>query len=183
MAKKRKKDITTNKEKSKFLGKVQRHASYKDLKRQAVILGMPFPDVINASIGELSGYIAETNNTPDLTLIDKFDDYLEKHLIDIGYTRKDVMLDSRFRLGFIGEEDPETGEKKKKRVPGIKKERKPKRERDEHGFVKGTKKSFVIDRALQGMPLEKIVEEFVKAYPGSSEKSVKIWYRKGLKLK
>lgn len=181
--KKLKEPKSTNKAKAKFLGKTMKQTSYKDLKRQAVALGMPFPDVINASIGQLSNFIAETDNTPDTSLIDKYDDYVEKCLMEIGYNKRDAIMNARLRLGFIGEEDPETGEKRMKRVPGIKKEKKPKREKTEQGFVKGTKKSFVMELAIKGLSLEEVTTKFKKAYPDGNDKSVKIWYRQGIKLK
>ena len=50
MAKKKKDKPAPSKEKQNFLGAAGRNMKYKDLKRKAVILGMPFPDACAAGV-------------------------------------------------------------------------------------------------------------------------------------
>ena len=48
--KKKKNKPAPSKEKASFLGHAGRNMTYRDLKRKAVILGMPFPDACAAGI-------------------------------------------------------------------------------------------------------------------------------------
>ena len=53
MAKKKKDKPAPSREKQNFLGAAGRNMKYKDLKRKAVILGMPFPDACAAGVFDL----------------------------------------------------------------------------------------------------------------------------------
>ena len=82
MAKKKRKDLKApSKEKSNFLGASGRNMTYKDLKRKAIILGMPFPDACSAGVFDLLHYIQSSEERPDKSLIDKYDDDLKNELI------------------------------------------------------------------------------------------------------
>lgn len=123
MAKKSRKDLKApSKEKSNFLGASGRNMTYKDLKRKAIILGMPFPDACSAGVFDLLHFINVSEEKPDRSLIDKYDDWMDKQLENIGYSKDDPLRNSRLRLGFLGEEG-ENGQRRTKRVPGIKKPR------------------------------------------------------------
>lgn len=105
MAKKSRKDMKApSKEKSNFLGASGRNMTYKDLKRKAIILGMPFPDACSAGVFDLLHYINVSEEKPDKSLIDKYDDWMDKQLENIGYSKDDPLRNSRLRLGFLGEE-------------------------------------------------------------------------------
>ena len=87
MAKKKRKDLKApSKEKSNFLGASGRNMTYKDLKRKAIILGMPFPDACSAGVFDLLHYIQSSEERPDKSIIDKYDDWMDKYalLIDLG---------------------------------------------------------------------------------------------------
>ena len=71
MAKKKKDKPAPSKEKQNFLGAAGRNMKYKDLKRKAVILGMPFPDACSAGVFDLLHYIQSSEERPDKSLIDK----------------------------------------------------------------------------------------------------------------
>ena len=144
MRKNKKNKPAPSKEKASFLGSAGRNMTYRDLKRKAIVLGMPFPDACAAGVFDLIGYIERSTNKPDKSLIDQYDDWMDKQLENIGYSKDDPLRNSKLRLGFLGEEG-EDGQRKSKRVPGIKKprEKKPPRERDEFNLIKGTKKSYV----------------------------------------
>jgi hypothetical protein len=156
--------------------------TYKELKRQAVVLGMPFSDVCGAGIFELIAYINKSKNEPDPHKIDEFDEWITKHFDEIGIPQNDVIRSSRLRLGFIGDElDPDTGEviKKVRRIPGLRKprEKKSKREMDENGHVKGTKKQYTWELTQKGYDLDRIIRRVSKKFPDANEKSINLWYR------
>lgn len=176
--KKKDKRKAPSKEKHNLLTASGRNERYKDLKRKAVILGMPFPDAAAAGVFDLINFINNSENTPDPSLIDKYDDWADQQLANLGYEKNDPLRNSRLRLGFLGEEE-ENGKRKSKRVPGIKKarEKKPPRERDQFNLIKGTKKSYVFELTSKGYSLERITRRMKKKFPEANEKSIQLWYR------
>ena len=104
MAKKKKDKPAPSREKQNFLGAAGRNMKYKDLKRKAVILGMPFPDACAAGVFDLIKYISNSTNKPDKSLIDQYDEWADKQLEAIGYDKTDPIRNSRLRLGFLGKE-------------------------------------------------------------------------------
>lgn len=157
--------------------------TYKDLKRQAVILGMSFPDATGAGIFELVRYIEKNSMdvTPDISLIDKYDEWISKRFDDAGLPPDDPLRNSRLRLGFLGDED-ENGERKHRKIRGIvKKELKQKKEKDKHGHIKGTKKSYTWLCAEKGFTLERTTRRVIKKFPEAKAKSIQLWYRAALR--
>lgn len=152
--------------------------TYKDLKRQAIVLGMPFPEASGAGVFDLIAYINKhsLDITPDTSLIDKYDEWISNHFDEIGIPQDDAIRNSRLRLGFLGEEN-EDGERKPKRVPGIKKQKRVPKEKDAHGHVKGTKKSYTWECAEKGFDLERTKRRVLKKFPDANEKSIQLWYR------
>lgn len=151
--------------------------TYKDLKREAVIRGMPFPDVTGAGIPTLIHFINNSENKPDISLIDKYDEWADAQLAQLGYEKGKECRHPNLRLGFIGEKDENGSVVKQKRIKGIPKPKKPKRERDENNLYKGTKKSYTFELAKKGLTLERVIRRVLKKFPDASEKSIKIWYR------
>ena len=86
MRKNKKNKPAPSKEKASFLGSAGRNMTYRDLKRKAIVLGMPFPDACAAGVFDLIGYIERSTNKPDKSLIDQYDDWMDKYalLIDLG---------------------------------------------------------------------------------------------------
>lgn len=173
----KKKKKSPSKEKASFLGAAGRNMTYRDLKRKAIILGMPFPDACAAGIFDLIGFIERSENKPDKSLINKYDDWMDKQLEQIGYEKDNPLRSSKLRLGFLGDEVD--GKRKPKRVPGIKKprEKKPPRERDEFNLIKGTKKSYVWSLVNKGYELERVIRRMKKKFPEANEKSINLWFR------
>ena len=103
---------------------------------------------------------------------------MDKQLENIGYSKDDPLRNSKLRLGFLGEEG-ENGQRKSKRVPGIKKprEKKPPRERDEFNLIKGTKKSYVWSLVAKGNELERVTRRMKKKFPDANDKSITLWFR------
>lgn len=167
-----------NREKYNFLGNRGRNMTYKDIKRQAIILGMPFPDATGNSIGALLNFIYHTSNKPDKSLIDKYDDWMDQQLANRGYEPGVGIRNSRLRLGFLGDEN-EDGKRRSKRVPGLKKpkEKKPPKEKDEFGLIKGTKKSYCWSLTAKGFDLDRVTRRMHKKYPEANDKSISLWYR------
>ncbi len=149
--------------------------TYKELKREAVIRGMPFPHVVEADVHKLSSFIDHSNNRPNISLVDEFDAWVDKQLDQAGYSQDDPLRSSRLRLGFIGDQ-VEEGVVKTKRIKGVPKPKKVKRERDDNGLYKGTKKSYTFELAARGFSLERTKRRVMKKFPDASEKSIKIWY-------
>lgn len=154
---------------------------FRDVQRRAVILGMPFPEVVNSDYHALASFIMNTRNQPDMSLIDEYDRWIEKQLEEMGYGNS-PMTHYQLRLGFVGDKDPETGEVKTRRIKGLKKpkERK-KRVKNEFGIVSGTKKSLTFQLASQGVSLEDAIKQVIEQFPDAKENTIKIWYRKCLK--
>lgn len=152
--------------------------TYKDIKRQAIILGMPFPDATGNSIGALLNYINSTSNEPDPSLIDKYDEWMDFQLSERGYAKDDPLRSSRLRLGFLGEEQ-EDGSRRSKRIKGVKKPKeKKKRQKDERGLVVGTKKSYTFELTSKGYDLDRVTRRVLKKFPDANAKSISLWYRK-----
>jgi len=159
--------------------------TYKDIKRQAIILGMPFPDATGTSIGTLLNFINSTSNQPNPSLIDQYDEWMDFQLSERGYAKDDPLRSSRLRLGFLGEEKDD-GSRRSKRIKGVKKpkDKKPKRVKDERGYVSGTKKSYTIELASRGYDIERITRRVLKKFPDANAKSISLWvrrYQKGQK--
>ena len=176
---KRNKDKKISKEKAKFLGASGKNMTFKDLKRKAIALGMPFPDATGCGVFDLIHYIDKSENRPDKTLIDKYDEWIVKHFNESGVPADDPIRNSRLRLGFLGDEVEETGKRKTKRVPGMKKpkEKKAPREKDEFGLVSGTRKSYTWSLVKKGYDLDRINRRVKKKFPEANDKSISLWVR------
>ena len=181
----KKKEQVRNPKKDRYLmaSSAGNHMTYRDLKRQAIVLGMPFPDACGCGIFGLIDYIDHAQTEPDPTLVDKFDKWIENHWNEIGLPADDPLRSPRLRLGFIGDEvDPETGEviQKHRRVPGLKKpkkKKKPKLEKDSFGHIKGTKKQYTWELTKKGYSLERVIRRVKKKFLEANEKSISLWYR------
>ena len=165
-------------EKARMIGRLGglRNMTFKDLQRQAIMLGMPFPEVPQSDFFRLESFILNSPNEPDKTLIDKYDDWMDKVLEERGYSKDDPMRNYQLRLGFVSE-DAVTKQKKFKRVKGIPKPKKPKREKDERGLWKGTKKSYTFELTSRGYDLERFIRRVQKKFPEANDKSIKQWWR------
>lgn len=100
MVKKKKDKPVPSKEKSNFLGAAGRNQTYRDLKRKAVILGMPFPDACSASVFQLINWINTSEEKPNKHLINKYDDWMDRQLETAGLAKDDPLRSSKLRLGF-----------------------------------------------------------------------------------
>ena len=67
--------------------------------------------------------------------------------------------------------------------PCLPKPKKPKREKDESGLWKGTKKSYTYELTNKGYTLERITRRVMKKFPEAKPKSIQQWYRAALRKK
>ena len=162
------------KKKSKEGGRRVIGMNYPALKKKAILLGMPFPDAVAASIFDLISFIQKTNNKPNKENIDAFDKWREELLAKEG-----IKVDNRLRLGYLWDQS-EQPKPKKEKVP---KEKKPPREMDSNNLIKGTKKSYTFKLAQKGYSIERVMRRVLKFFPEASPKSIKIWYKKALNEK
>lgn len=177
MPKKKDNRKAPSKEKLNLLSKSGMNMTYRDLKRRAVILGMPFPDACSAGVFDLIKFINQSENVPNKHLLDEYDEWMDKQLEALAYDKDNPLRSSKLRLGFLGED--KEGNKTTKRVKGIKKPKtkKPPRERDKFNLVKGTKKSYVFELVSKGRSLERTTKLVKKRFPDANEKSISLWYR------
>ena len=161
-------------------GHPQETLTYRGAKRMAVSLGMPFPDACAGDWGTLMTYIGNSKTKPDPSLILKYDEWMDKQLEAKGYGPNDPMRHYQLRLSYISEDSttraPKIGLKSKKEKPV-----KPKREKDEIGLWKGTKKSYTFELAYRGFTLDRVTKRLLKKFPDANENSIKQWWKKAQK--
>jgi len=181
MAKKRKFESNIR-DVDKYIGKLK----YKDLKRECVIRGMPFDDILNGDIPRLSVWLGKNfTNITNHGLLDVFDDYQEdliRKSMEAKNQDPSELIHPSLRLGYIGERDEEGNVLKRKRVKTLIKKKRTKRERTEKGIFKGTKKALTYQLQSEGMTKDEVIKLVIEKFPGASEKSVGIWYNKSKKL-
>ena len=176
----KKTDKPMSKVKMKILSGGLENMTFKDMKRRAVSLGMPFPDACSADYNDLISWIHKSQNTPDNTLIDQYDVWMDKQLELAGYAKDDPMRNYQLNLGFISE-DAITKQKKTKRIKGLEKPKKPKRAKDDQGLWAGTKKSYTYELTLKGLDIERIIRRVIKKFPDAKEKSIRQWSRAAMR--
>lgn len=184
MAKKTKKEhyqIKGGKEKVKLVSSAGGigNLTYREAKRRAVILGMPFPDACSASFPQLIQFIIHTENKPDSSLIGQYDEWVDKQLESLGYDKSDPIRSYQLRLGFISE-DTVTKQKTKKKIKGIP-QPKPKKEKDGYGLWKGTKKSYTFELTNKDYSFDRVCRRVLKKFPDANKKSIQQWYRLSLR--
>lgn len=179
MSKKRKKGLRKTTLMSELM-KSTGDMTYKTLKRNVVVRGMPFDQVVAGTFPALQNWFHFNRNNPiDTDLLDKYDEWIEAQLKERG---ADYLIHPQLRLGYIGEKDDEGNVVKVKRVKGIKKKKK-KREKTEDGIFKGTKKALTFQCEKEGMSIEETIEKVKEVFEDVSLKSLKIWYKKSQKLR
>lgn len=162
-----------NDKKTKKRGQIKASSyTYRDLKKQAVSLGMPFPDACAADFNGLASWVNKTTNKPDPNLITEYDKWMDKQLEEAGYDKDDPMRSYQLCLGYIGEEDTSSRSVKEPKRSRIK---------DERGFVKGSKKAYVMELLSRGYDLERVTRRVLAKFPEANKKSISTWYRQGKK--
>ena len=157
--------------------------NYRDLQREAIKRGMPFPDVVESDMYGLISYIEKSiiNKVhPNNKLIEEYDDWVD----DILRTRNIERFPS-LRLSYTSTEEDILNDrmvKAKKTMPEKKnkepKEKRPPRQKNEMGLITGTKKSLTYELVKKGKSSERIIKKVIKKFPDAKEKSILIWIRK-----
>jgi len=165
-----------------------KNMKYKDLKRAVIIRGMPFQEVLDGDYTKLRYYFRHhyfDDTKPGL--LDQFDDFQEqeiiKHREKTGKPVEDWFIAPELRLGFIGEKGEDGEIISTKRIKGIKKKKKIKRERTVGNVFSGTKKALTFELQQQGMDKPTVISKVMEVFPDASEKSISIWFNKSKKLK
>lgn len=151
----------------------------KGFKREAVIRGMPFDDVLDADVPALYTYIVNHfNDEKHPELLDQFDDHVEAIL---RKNMRDDLIHPSLRLGFIGERDFDTGMITKiKRIAGMarEKKRKSRAPKNVYGVVGGTAKALTFELYYKGKDKQETIKTVLEKFPNTSDKSVGIWWNK-----
>lgn len=152
---------------------------YSDLQIACLERGMEFDLMVTKDIGGLQTWVIKNWDNPiNKKRVHEFDKWREDHLKAIGKEGEPFV-----RLGYLGEENPETGDveiKKPKKVRAIT----TKREKDpETGIFSGTKKSLTYQLTEQGLSKEEITAKVKEQFPEAVDKSIHIWIKKCLRAK
>lgn len=153
-----------------------------NLKRECIIRGMPFQEVADASVPNLqSWFLKNYPNHINRDKLNEFDDWTERILR--AREVDPTMLDPIFRLGTIASRDEEGNVTKRKRVTGLIKKERKKREKTKTGLFTGTKKAYTFELQSQGKTKKEVIALVMEKFPEASEKSISIWFNKSKKLK
>lgn len=151
---------------------------YIDLQRTCIIRGIDFDHLVNCDIGGLHTWVI--NHWEDPIIQDRlhqFDQWRMDKMKEIGKEGEPFI-----RLGFIGEENEETGDIEINKPKRISKPVNPKRERDnETGIFKGTKKALTFQCIKEGKTVEETIQIVMAQFPDAKDKSIKIWVKKAAK--
>lgn len=151
----------------------------KGLKRACIIRGLDFHDAINFDCNRLqSWFIHHYYDDIDNSNLDKFDEYMEDELRDIG---QEELIHPQLRLGYVGERDEEGNVTKTKKIKGLKRIMKKRKEKNTLGIFSGTKKALTFELALKGVSKESTIKQVMKVFPEAKEKSINIWYNSAKK--
>lgn len=163
-----------------------RNMKYKDLKRECVIRGMPFEQVVSSDVNKLYTYFREHYyDNVKHALLDDFDDWQEAKIRETLESKgedSDVYIHPSLRLGYVAEKDEEGNVIKKKRAKLLHKKIKRKRERTPDNIFKGTKKAYTFELQQKGHSKADVIKMVMEQFPDASDKSISIWYNKSKKL-
>ena len=163
-----------------------RNMKFKDLKRECVIRGMPFEEVVKADVSKLYVFFRE-HYYDDVrhTLLDEFDDWQEEKIrgaMEIRGEDAELFIHPSLRLGYIAEKDEDGNVIKKKRAKLLHKKIHRKRERTPDNIFKGTKKAYTFELQQQGKSKADVIKMVMEKFPDASDKSISIWYNKSKKM-
>lgn len=151
--------------------------TYKDLKVECIVRGMPFGEVISGDFFRLSNWLnSRILVKPNQDLLEEYDNWLDNTLLQMG---KPELVHNSLRLGYVKRDDED--EDKPKPVKVIREKKAP-REKDEKGLYKGTMKSYTFELQSRGKTLEQVMVKVQRKFPGAKDKSIKIWFNKSKKL-
>ena len=149
----------------------------RDIQRECIVRGMDFELMASSSVLQLSSWLIHNFEKPrKRELLKGYDDWLNGRLREHG---KDDLIHPMLDLGYS--QDEKTGEKKQRRIKGLRKEV-SKKERTEDGIFSGTKKALTFKLSKEGKSKQEVIELVMEQFPEAKEKSIGIWYNKAKKL-
>jgi len=166
----------------RFLGRLK----IRDLKRQCIIRGMPFEEVSQGYVPQLQSFFMKNFHVEGKkSLLTEYDLWAETKFAKLNvslYGHPETPAE--LRMGTFNEVEGVTGEKevKEKQIKGLVKEKKI-TEKNNFGVRVGTAKAYVSHLVDKGKSLEVIKSRLEIRFPGKSEKSIDIWYKKFIKIK
>lgn len=151
---------------------------YIDLQRACIIRGIDFDHLVNCDIGGLHTWVINHWGDPIIEdRLHQFDQWRMDKMKEIGKEGEPFI-----RLGFMGEENEETGDIDINKPKRINKPLKDKRERDDAtGIFKGTKKALTFQCIKEGKTIEDTIATVIAQFPDAKDKSIKIWAKKANK--
>jgi hypothetical protein len=153
-----------------------------NLKRECLVRGMPFEDLVNSSVPNLQSWFLKNYPNPiHRERLNEFDDWNDKILR--ARNVDSTMLDPIFRLGSIASRDGEGNILKKKRVTGMIKKDRKRREKTKAGLFTGTKKAYTFELQSQGKTKSEVITLVMEKFSDAKEKSISIWFNKSKKVK
>jgi len=152
--------------------------TYKELKKECIIRGKPFPEIVRGDFPNLSNWLLIYHANPiDETLLEKYDNWVEDELNKLG---SEYLIHPSLRLSYVGaRSDDDTADKlvKSKTV----KIAKVAKEKDSSGLYKGTKKSYTFELQQKGKTIQQTIIKVLRKFPDAKEKSIKIWFNRARK--
>lgn len=169
---------------------------FQDLQGTCISMGMTFEDVVHADRPRLESWFCKNYGTKrNKGLLEDFDIWMQK-LLAKKYGPDDPFVKFR-RFSKVLEDGTTKATQSALKRAKIKKEKKPKRQRDsKFGIFIGTKKAYTYYLAndlydkfkdkynmkeIQKGFADKLVTKVVAKFPEAQEKSVKIWMTRALK--
>lgn len=162
---------------------------FQDLKSECIQRGMPFEDIVNSDWHGLKSFIVDNlDGTKDPSKLEEFENWVEAKLLEKGYDKDDALVTFKEFTSNSNKDEREESKstaakdsKVSKKPKGEKKAKTKKRQRDDSGLFKGTKKHYVYEGVQKGASIEKVIKKTLAKFPDAKEKSIRIWYRKAKK--
>lgn len=160
---------------------------HRDLQRAVIVRGMPFEEVVRATHQGMQKFFCENYwVTQHRELLNEYDSFIERQLIAENKTPDNPeyahLFHPSLKLGFVGERDEEGNIVKTKRVKGMKKEKKPPRDKNtKFNIFTGTAKELTYQCQSQGKSLADTLKLVKEKFPDRAEKSINIWYKRAKK--
>lgn len=145
----------------------------KDLKRAAIVRGMPFREVIGSSVPELQSWVFRNySNKISPNALDEFDKWYEADLFDQDIITGALHVDLKFGYYTYDDDGNRRAKKRNYAIVGF---NKTDEEKAAFKPKKGSKKELAFSLFGQGLSTIEVIEAVVDAYPDVSEGSIKVW--------
>ncbi len=155
----------------------------KNLKRACIVRSIPFRDITILDFLQLQSWVYKNFSNPtDPTLLEEFDNWYEKELLDEGIIEDKLHVDLKFGYYSYDEAGNRKDKKRNSLIVGMVKSDK---EKAQFKPRKGSRKELAFSLFSQGLKTSEVIEGVWEVYPDVAEGSIKVWgsqYRKRQKL-